>query len=250
MSMPRFSYRTAANQARAQRNALFEARVLERLDAEDLRAVCDVGGGPNPLLGADAIAARDLRYVLLDPSAEQLAKAPAGYETAHADAAAPPAALRGAFDLVLSQWVAEHVEDPRAFHTGVRELLRPGGYAIHLFPTLYAIPFVANLLLPERVAGALAGARALTPGPSRAAEGKHGKFPARYRWCRGPSARQVRRLEGAGFEVLEYVGFFGHGYYQRLGPLARAEARLADALVRHPIPQLTSAAVVVLRRPR
>jgi SAM-dependent methyltransferase len=248
--MPRFTYRTAANQARADRNALFEERILDRIDGEGLRAVCDVGGGPNPLLGPEAVAARDLRYVLLDPLAEQLDKAPPGYETAHADAAAPPPELRGAFDLVLSQWVAEHVEDPPAFHAGIRALLRPGGYAVHLFPTLYAIPFVANLLLPERVAGALAGARALTPGPTREPEGRHGKFPAHYRWCRGPSARQVRRLEGAGFEVLEYVGFFGHGYYQRLGPLARAEARLADFLVRHPVAQLTSAAVVVLRRPR
>lgn len=249
MPVPRFVYRTAANAARAQRNARFEATVLRLLE-EGGRDVCDVGGGPNPLLGPEQIAARGLRYVLLDASADQLAKAPPGYETALADVTAPPPALHGAFELVVSQWVAEHVADPRAFHRGVRALLRPGGYAVHLFPTLYAIPFVANLVLPERIAGALARVRALTPGPSREDEGHFGKFPAHYRWCRGPSARQVRRLESTGFEVVEYVGFFGHGYYEKLGPLARAEAALADWLVRHPVPLLTSAAIVVLRRPR
>ena len=115
-----------------------------------------------------------------------------------------------------------------------------GGYAVHFFPTLWALPFVLNCVLAERLAKPVL----LSIRPQHA----HSKFPAYYRWCRGPTRRQRERLESVGFQVERYDGYFGHSYYGAVGPLQAAENALAHALVRHPVPALTAYALVVLRK--
>src|SRR5690606_5704293 len=93
--------------------------------------------------------------------------------------------------------------------------------------------------------------------PFREQAGKFGKFPAYYRWCRGPTQRSMRRLERIGFHVDGYIGFFGHsggvtygpGYYDAATPLRAFHESLARWLVRHPIPSLTSYAFVILSKP-
>jgi SAM-dependent methyltransferase len=220
---------------------------VQRLAARpDVVRVCDLGGGANPILSLDFIAAHGLRYEILDASAEELAKAPAGYATVQADATDPELGGRnGPYDLIASSFTAEHVAEPARFHANVLELLAPGGHAVHVFPTLYEPAFVANLLTPERLTDSLL--RGVQPG--REPHGPHAKFPAYYRWCRGPTRRQLRRLRAVGFEVVDYVGYFGHGYFKRIRTLDRLEQRVAATLVRHPLPGLTSYACVVLRRP-
>ena len=145
----------------------------------------------------------------------------------------------------MSAFLAEHVADARALHRSVYAALRPGGTALHTFPTLYEPAFMVNRVLPERVMEPLL--RRVQPG--REPEGEHAKFRAYYRWCRGPTRRQLRRLESVGFQVLDYVGYFGHGYFGPLKPLDRVEQALSHALVRRPLPALTSYATVTLRRP-
>jgi hypothetical protein len=51
-----------------------------------------------------------------------------------------------------------------------------------------------------------------------------------------------------GYMVVLYKGFFGHRYWDKI-PFAREiHRRLSSFLVRHPIPQLTSYAHLVLRK--
>jgi hypothetical protein len=79
---------------------------------------------------------------------------------------------------------------------------------------------------------------------------QNAKFPAYYRWCRGPTRAQIERLSAIGYDVLEYQGYFGHaGYYNKLGPLRRLHAAKTDYLVRNPNPHFTSYARVVLSKP-
>jgi hypothetical protein len=138
--------------------------------------------------------------------------------------------------------LAEHVRQPRQFHRNVHSLLRPGGLAFHFFPTLYALPFVANALLPERASAAVL--RFCSPRDPVTQR----KFPAYYRWCRGPTASQMRRFESLGYAVEQYVGFFGHGYYERI-PGLRSLHRWATAyMLRHPLPWVTSFAYLILRK--
>ena len=161
------------------------AKAQELARAPEVTRVCELGGGANPLIPLELIEKRGLDHEVADISAKELAKAPPGYRTVEVDATSPDFAARGPYDLIVTAFLAEHVADPRAFHASVHAALRPGGLAFHAFPTLYEPAFAANLLLPERVAEPLL--RRIQPG--REPDGAHAKFPARYRWCRGPTRR-------------------------------------------------------------
>ena len=56
------------------------------------------------------------------------------------------------------------------------------------------------------------------------------------------------RFEALGFEVLEFDGYFGHGYYTYVPILHRLEILKARLLVRNPIPMLCSYSSLVLRK--
>ena len=209
-------------------------------------AVCDVGAGANPTLDEDFVSAHRLEYWLMDISAEELDKAPGSFRKVVRDIASPGFTCDKQFDFVFSRSVAEHVRDPMVFHRNIFGMLKPGGYAFHFFPTLYAPPFTLNRMLPERLSESIL--RLVQPG--REPEGHHGKFRAYYRMCRGPTGAQIRKLQSVGFEVEEYTGCYGHHpYYARFRPALMAHRAVCKVLLKWPIPYLTSFAHVTLRRP-
>lgn len=206
-------------------------------------AVCEIGAGANPLLSRDERDRLGIAYTLVDIDAGELAKAPDDVCKIELDITSSP--LPRSFDLVVSMHLAEHVRDPKSMHRNVRSMLQPGGVAIHFFPTLYAAPFMINRVIPEKLAERML----LRLQPYRASEGNRGKFPAYYRWCRGPTSRQLRRVLSIGFEVDEYIASFGHAYYRHFPALQRLEDIKTQCLLRRPVPLLTSYAIIVLRRP-
>lgn len=213
------------------------------------RHVLELGGGANPAIPLEFLREHGVEYTVLDISPTELAKAPAGYHKVCGDIGAAELAfdgIEGRHDLVFSKMLAEHVKNGEQMHRNVFRLLAPGGKAIHYFPTLYAPPFVANRLMPERVADRLL--QWLEPG--REKDGNKGKFPAYYSWCRGPTRRQFARLQGLGYVVDEYIGFFGHhAYYRRIPGMRNLHRWFSSWLVEHPFPTLTSACYVVLSKP-
>lgn len=215
------------------------ARVEGLIARTGARRVCELGAGANPALSLEFVREHQLEFVITDVSSDELSKAPAGYESRVVDLNARHAEVPQGFELAFSREVVEHIREPEVFHRNVFSMLAPGGRAMHHFPTLYGLPFLANRLLPERLTSYLLERL----DPARHRGGRHEKFPAFYRWCRGPTRRQVARFRSLGFEVEEYVGFFGHSYYAGL------ENRLAGWLVEHPQPLLTSYGCVVLRKP-
>ncbi len=218
---------------------------LRRLMEGGAKRFCDVGGGAKPMVPLERIKEFGLDYVILDESRTELDKAPAGYERCEASildeqAVANVVRDRGPFEVAFSKWTAEHVPDGRRFHEQVYRMLGSGGTAVHFFPTLYSPPFVLNRVLPPSLSDVmLAGAQ-----PER-----ESKFRPHYSWCRGPSQKQIRRLESIGFTVKRYTGFFGHGYFMRVRPLHVANRQLTDWLFAHPLPSMTSFALVVLEKP-
>jgi SAM-dependent methyltransferase len=222
------------------------AKAVARISMEKtVKTVCDIGGGANPLLSPEAGERAGIeRYVLLDVSSEELAKSPSGYEKVTADIARDNLSELGKFDLIISHAVAEHVDDPNAFHRNIYGLLNERGRAMHYFPTFYDPVFIANRVLPEGLSERVL--QRIQRG--RDNDGNHGKFPAYYRWCRGPTRRQIERLTDIGYAINEYVGIFGHGYFGPLPSVQRAGARVADHLRRHPAPSLTAYAWVVLSK--
>jgi SAM-dependent methyltransferase len=226
-------------------HASFARAVQEMVVSRRPRRLCEIGAGANPIMSSAAAAqAGVLEYVVTDVSEQELTKASDGYIKVVADVTRGPMRELGAFELIVSQTVAEHVRDPAAFHQTTYDMLVPGGRAMHFFPTLYEPACVVNRLLPEFAADAIL--QRIQGGRTRG--GMNEKFPAFYRWCRGPTRRQLARFTAIGFEIEEYVGVFGHDYYRTVPLIDRLETALADALVRHPLPSLTSYSSVTLRR--
>ncbi len=181
---------------------------LERLiDRTGARRVCDVGAGARPSLPLEMVAERELDYVLLDISEVELAKAPDRYAKVRADITAADFAADEQFDLVVTRMVAEHIQRPDAFHANVNRLLVPNGTAFHFFATLYALPFVVNRFLPGAIGDDIL--TALRPVQARGRP----KFRAYYRWCRGPTARQIRVSPKPALTLRSTSVSSAHSYY-------------------------------------
>ena len=222
----------------------FPERLRELIVGRGLRKICDVGGGANPILGLDFVRDHQIDYTVLDILASELEKAPPGYKKIVADIADSQFSAEGQFDLVFSNMVAEHVKDGVQMHKNILRVLAPGGYSCHLFPTLYAFPFVFNRLFPEALTYKLLNI--LSPRDMY----QRGKFPAYYSLCRGPSRRQLKQFESLGYEIVEYRGYFGNErYYNWLPPMKLVNRLLWKSLLKHPLPVFTSFACIVLRKP-
>lgn len=221
----------------------FHAVIRRMIEENSLKRICEIGGGANPLLKEDYIADQGLDYTILDISEEELEKAPSGYKKLVADIADRSPKFAPQFDLILSRMLAEHVRDAETFHSNVHALLVKDGFACHFFPTLFALPFMVNLLLPERLTGYIL--EVLSPRDRH----NQGKFPAYYRWCYGPTGRQVKRLENLRYTVLDYKGFFGHeGYYRKLSVIKDIHRYFTRVLLKRPNPYLTSYAYVIMKK--
>ena len=212
------------------------------IETRGVRSICDIGGGANPLLPIEYIRQHLLDYTVLDISETELQKAPPCYHKIIADIAARDFSTAGkTFDLVFSKMLAEHITNAPQFHANIRKILAPEGVAAHFFPTLYAIPFLMNRIIPESLSDRLLSVFAPRDRFQRA------KFPAYYQWCRGPTRRQFQRLASVGLAVVEYIGFFGHGgYYRRLPGIRQIHELATRMLMKFPNPCLTSYAFLVV----
>jgi SAM-dependent methyltransferase len=224
----------------------FTRRLTKRLEQLDGGRVCELGGGARPALDLEFLGKHKLSCLVVDISESELQKAPSGYDTLLGDVSSASFATGGndgRYDLAFSRVLAEHVLDARQFHLNVRRLLRPGGIAMHFFPTLWWPPFVANRLLPESIARWLL----LRVEPWREQSGTRGKFPAYYHWCRGPTHRQLGRLSSTGFSVEHCVAYFGESSHLPGRYLGKLNDRWTDRMLRRPNYNFTSYSAYTLR---
>lgn len=207
----------------------------------------EIGSGANPTLDASEARRLGVHYITSDADPREVAKARSAMESRIVDAehGPLPADLLGTQDMVFTRMVNEHIGDGRAYHRNIRALLSPTGIAVHCYASLFALPFVVNAAAPSWLSLRLW--RMVGPRD----EHRHGKFKAHYSWCRGPSARMIRRFQSLGYRVVEFHGYFGHNYYRRhlpfLDSLERVKTRI---LLSHPLPGLSAYAVVILQRAR
>jgi SAM-dependent methyltransferase len=221
----------------------YQSFLFSLIDRYESTAICDVGGGANPALSKDYLTERNIDYTVLDVDSAELEKVPAGYNTVCCDICDSASLPKDRYDLVITRMLAEHVTDAQAFHRGVLQMLKPNGLAFHYFPTFFCPPFVVNWLTPNFVS------QVLLDFCSPRNKVYQGKFPAYYKWCYGPSQRQLQRFSALPANIVLYRGFFGHSYYQkRLQPIDWLSRRLAGFLVEHPVPALTSFAYLVLQK--
>ncbi len=191
--------------------------LVGRADGGRLK-VLEVGGGRTPLFDVEACARLELDYWVNDISAEELSHLDATYEPTQFDIAGSTAALPDIeFDIVFSRSVLEHVADTTRALVNTHALLRPGGVAVHSFPTLYNPVYVVNRLIPERMSKTIL---------RKVVKYEYEKFPALYDHTTSGDF-QLRRMREIGFHEAAVVPFWGHGYLHFVPPIARLESRFA-----------------------
>lgn len=191
--------------------------LLQLISAFERADILEYGGGRSPTFALSDLPETVGSYTVNDISASELEKAPPGYDTACFDVCGDTSQFAGRFDVIFSKMLAEHVPDGEAMHRNTLALLKPGGVAFHFMPKLYALPFVANYLLPERLSQTILYAAF----PHRRSESP--KFPAVYSWCHGHTGRLAERIKALGYSDVEITPFYGHGYYRRLPGIKQAE---------------------------
>ena len=122
----------------------------------DLKKFADIGGGAQPLLNRALVKENGIECTLLDVSQAELDKAPDYYIKIRVDLNAPRdefCALVGRerYDLMFSHDLLEHVKRPLRVHDNICSALKPGGLAVHFYPSGACLPLLINRLLPERI---------------------------------------------------------------------------------------------------
>jgi len=179
-----------------------------------LRRLIEIGGGRDPLFTPDEAQALDIDLTINDISQVELDNGPPEFHKACFDVAGDLAEVekrRGSYDLAFSRMVFEHVKDGRAAWRNLCEILAPGGVAIAFVPTLYALPYLANIVIPEAVSSRIV--KMLYPHRT---DDDDPKFPAHYSWTYGSETKLKPMLEGVGFREAKVVPFWFHEYFVSL----------------------------------
>jgi len=197
-------------------------RLLDLISQYKKADIIELGAGRRPSFQLSQMPSTVSTYTVNDISQEELSCAPDGYHTACFDVSGDATKFSGRFDVVFSRFLAEHVSDGRALHKNAFNILKPGGVAFHLIPTLFASPFVLNLFVPEAVTH-----RLLTSlFPERKSISP--KFPAFYSYCRGDSKKMRSMFQDIGYSSVNIRNFYGHFYYDRIPILRHLEGAMSD----------------------
>lgn len=210
----------------------------------DLKDVIEIGGGRNPTFAPDQYLERGGSYTINDIEQGELDAAPDGYEHLLFDVSAKDGPINEqAYDLAFSCMVFEHVRDGAQAWRNVHRMLKPGGVAVAFIPTLYALPYIANLALPEWVSQAIV--KALFPNRT---DEESPKFPAHYSHCFAMESKLSPVLRNAGFAEWRVVPFYGHDYFEKLPLVRSADNALSSLAKRRNWTALAAYAYIIARK--
>jgi SAM-dependent methyltransferase len=205
----------------------------------------EIGGGRDPLFHPQEIETLGVEMTINDILEGELAVLPHGYRTARFDVAGDASELgdcRNSFDFAFSRMVFEHVTDGQRAWANLYELLARGGVALTYIPTLYAFPFVANWLLPDKLAATIVK----TLYKNRT-DNEDPVFPARYSWC-FTDARLTKMLSDIGYREIFVQPFYGHGYYKSFPIVHKMQTRFSEIARRRDWRAFTSFAYIAVRK--
>jgi hypothetical protein len=204
--------------------------------------ILELGGGRRPSFTLDDMPVKLNSYTVNDISADELALSPPEYRKACFDVSGDVSNFESMYDVVFSRFLAEHVSDGYAMHKNVFTVLKEGGVAFHLIPTMWASPFILNRLLPETL-----GRKILTTFfPIRKTVSP--KFPAFYSRCRGNTEAMRKMFAEIGYSKVEIRGFYGHYYYDKVPGLKQIEDLLSGIAARNEWPWYSAFAYIIAHK--
>lgn len=170
--------------------------------------ILDVGSGRDPSFNRLELPSR-VRYVGLDLSGPELQRAPPGAydDIVVSDITRPVAALRDAFDLVVSWQVLEHVKPLAAALDNMYSYLRPGGRMVAVLSGGFSAFGLINRVLPDALGGRVAA--------NTLRISQEDVFPAHYDRCH---ERALRRLMSV-WSATEIHAVFQGAIYFRSYPI-------------------------------
>jgi len=210
------------------------------------RRLIDIGGGRDPLFALAEIKDLGVEMTVNDIAPGELAVLPPGYRTACFDVAGDISAVRdllGSFDLAFACMVFEHVADGRRAWANLHELLAPGGVALVFSPTLYALPFVLNWLLPHKLSATIV--RHIFQNRT---DQDDPIFPAHYSWCFADDARLRPMLTAIGYREIVVQPFYGHDYYRYFPIIRDVHEWFTGVARRHDWRTIASFAYIAVRK--
>ncbi|EJL28343.1 bifunctional 2-polyprenyl-6-hydroxyphenol methylase/3-demethylubiquinol 3-O-methyltransferase UbiG [Novosphingobium sp. AP12] len=200
----------------------FRPTLSELIAAYPEARLLELGGGRKPSFSLSELPGNIASYTVNDIDPSELARTADEYDKACFDVTGDVSEFEGQFDVIFSRTLIEHVKDGVQMHRNVMKLLRPGGVAFHMAPTLYAVPFVINKYLPETLSTGLLYALA----PKR--RHNRNKFPAHYSWCYGDRRKMQAMLEGVGLRSIRIRTFYGHAYFEKIPLLRQVDRALSN----------------------
>lgn len=227
-------------QAKLDIEALFDDMVVERMSAAPGLVVADVGAGRSSPFARRRDPRLGTKIVAVDSSAEELALNTEVDEKRVADVTAQLPFGDEEVDIVSSRSTIEHLADVEGFVRESARVLRPGGYAIHLFASKFAPYALINQALPDE-----ASARIVTflrPGTV----GKLG-FPAVYDNSYDSAFRRVLERNGFDVERIHY-GWYQSEYFAFLVPLFAVSALYELAVSKAGAHDLAARLLVIARK--
>jgi SAM-dependent methyltransferase len=185
----------------------FRAALAESLEPE--QAILDVGSGAKPTLPPDRRPS-GIRYVGLDPSRDELEKAPSG---SYDDMIVAPAEQHAPghdreFDLAVSFMAFEHIEPLEVALNNIRAYLRPGGRLIAQLAGGRSPFALANRLIPLRLTR-----RVLARVQDRPPETV---FPSHYDRCTYSGLTQMLAGHWTDVEVVPIHNAYGYVEFSRI----------------------------------
>ncbi|MFK8039588.1 MAG: hypothetical protein AB8B74_14955 [Crocinitomicaceae bacterium] len=235
MEIKYFDYRSGGE--------IFMTKLGDLIKANQVQNILEIGSSKYPSLSKAFIDQYDVNFSVMDIEPADLTELE--LENDYIDNyfvhdITKPFKTDLKFDLIISKFIWEHIEQIDLFHININQLLKDEGVAIHYFPCLSTLPFLINHVLPSNLSD-----KVLNTVNKREKE----KYPAYYKWCYGPSTRNIRKIKAIGYDITSYYCFFGHNYYKKnLIILHYFELLKLKLLVRFRIKSLCSYAMVVLKK--
>lgn len=147
---------------------------------------------------------------------------------------------RQTVDIITSRTVLEHIDDVGGFVVHTRDVLKPGGYCIHFFPSKFAPFALLNQMLPKAVSKALV--EFFWPEQKGICA-----FPSFYNECYDSAIRNL--LLKNGFELVDVkLSFYQSQYFDFCFPLFAISAVYDELVELLGVRNLAAYVLVVARK--